>query len=95
MSEGHAVGECFEALVRMVAEEVGRSVAAAVSQHAAAIPATAPSGLPPTLSVERAAEVLGISRGAAYEAVRTGGIPSVRFGRRILVPTQRLMGLLA
>jgi excisionase family DNA binding protein len=48
-----------------------------------------------TLSVEEAADQLGISRALAYEAVRRGQIPHVRIGRRILVPKvalQRLLG---
>ncbi|MDA8288848.1 MAG: helix-turn-helix domain-containing protein [Actinomycetota bacterium] len=30
--------------------------------------------------------MLGISRAFAYEAVRRGEIPSIRIGRRVLVP---------
>lgn len=47
-----------------------------------------------TLTVEEAATVLGISRALAYEAVQHGDIPSIRIGRRILVPRSRLMKLL-
>lgn len=47
-----------------------------------------------TLTVTEAAELLGISRGTAYECVRTGEIPSVTFGRRVLVPRRRLLALL-
>ena len=39
-----------------------------------------------TLTVEEAANALGIGRSLAYEGVRTGEIPSVRIGRRILIP---------
>lgn len=39
-----------------------------------------------TLTVEEAAVVLGISRTSAYEGIRRGEIPSVRVGRRLLVP---------
>ena len=39
-----------------------------------------------TYSVEEAARFLGIGRTAAYEAVRTGQIPSLRIGKRILIP---------
>lgn len=46
--------------------------------------------LPPILTVEQTAKVLGISRGLAFTAVRTGEIPSIRIGRRILVPRDRL-----
>lgn len=47
-----------------------------------------------TLSVDEAAKLLGISRCTAYECVRTGEIPSVSFGRRILIPRHRLERLL-
>jgi len=46
------------------------------------------SGL--TMTVEQAAEALGISRSLAYEAVRTEELPSVRVGRRILIPRAAL-----
>ncbi len=48
-----------------------------------------------TLTVEEAAGLLGISRAFAYEAVRRGEIPSIRIGRRVLVPRvalDRLVG---
>ncbi len=41
-------------------------------------------------TVEEAAKLLGISRSFAYEAVERGEIPSMRIGRRILVPKPRL-----
>jgi excisionase family DNA binding protein len=47
-----------------------------------------------TLTVEETARLLGISRGAAYEAVRRGELPSLRIGRRILIPRSRLADLL-
>jgi excisionase family DNA binding protein len=48
----------------------------------------------PTITVERAAELLGISRGQGYEGVRTGAIPSIRIGRRIVVPTAKVRRML-
>lgn len=39
-----------------------------------------------TLSVEEAAQVLGISRAHAYELAQQGEIPAIRLGRRIVVP---------
>jgi excisionase family DNA binding protein len=48
-----------------------------------------------TMTVEQAAEALGVSRGSAYEAVRTGQLPTVRLGRRVLVPIEGLRALLA
>lgn len=47
-----------------------------------------------TLSVEEAAEVLGISRGSAYQAVRMGEIPCIKIGKRILVPRVALEKML-
>jgi excisionase family DNA binding protein len=38
-----------------------------------------------TYTVDETAALLGISRSSAYECVRRGEIPSVRFGRRIVV----------
>jgi excisionase family DNA binding protein len=46
-----------------------------------------------TLTVEEAAELLGVSRGLAYEAARRGDLPVIRLGRRLLVPTARLLEL--
>ena len=46
------------------------------------------------LTVEEAAQLLGISRSFAYEAVQRGEIPSMRIGRRILVPKAALQRLL-
>jgi excisionase family DNA binding protein len=47
-----------------------------------------------TISVEDAGKVLGISRGVAYEAARTGTLPCLRLGRRLVVPIARLADLL-
>lgn len=50
--------------------------------------------LPPTISVSQASEVLGISRRSAYRAATRGELPAIRIGRRLLVPTNRLLELL-
>ena len=47
-----------------------------------------------TYTVDEAAAVLGISRNSAYEAARRGEIPTIRVGRRILVPRSLLEELL-
>ena len=47
-----------------------------------------------TYSVEEAAKLLGIGRTAAYEGVRTGQIPSLRIGKRILIPIVAFENLL-
>ena len=46
------------------------------------------------LTVEEAAGMLRISRGLAYEMVRTGRLPSIRLGRRLLVPRPALERML-
>lgn len=49
-----------------------------------------------TLPLPRAAELLGISRATAYTAVRDGSfpVPTIRVGKRIVVPTKPLLDLL-
>jgi excisionase family DNA binding protein len=49
---------------------------------------------PATMSIPAAAELLGISRSAGNRAITSGQIPSIRIGRRLLVPTARLYRLL-
>jgi excisionase family DNA binding protein len=47
-----------------------------------------------TLTVEEAAKLLGIGRGTAYEAARRGEIPTIRLGRRLVVPRAKLLAQL-
>jgi excisionase family DNA binding protein len=47
----------------------------------------------PTLTVEEAGRFLNIARASAYAAARRGEIPTIRCGRRLLVPTARLRQL--
>lgn len=51
-------------------------------------------GLPATITVPQAGRLLGICDTSAYDAVRTGQIPVLKLGRRLLVPTARLRDLL-
>lgn len=46
------------------------------------------------ISVAEAANLLGISRNQAFKAVRRGELPSVRVGRRVLIPLERLEAFL-
>jgi excisionase family DNA binding protein len=48
-----------------------------------------------TLTVEETAQVLGISRTSAYAAARRGELPTVRIGRRYVVPRAALERLLS
>lgn len=54
-----------------------------------------PDTSPKVCTVEEAAKMLKISRSSAYEGVRSGQIPSVRIGKRLLVPLAALERLLA
>jgi excisionase family DNA binding protein len=47
------------------------------------------------VTVNEAALMLRISRGAAYEAAKRKEIPSIRIGRRLLVPLAALERMLA
>jgi excisionase family DNA binding protein len=55
-----------------------------------------PSGDTPrlTVSVEEAGRILGISRGAAYARAGDGSLPTVRLGKRLLVPKGALQKML-
>jgi excisionase family DNA binding protein len=52
------------------------------------------SQLPLVLSVPQAAAILGISKDLAYDLTARGELPSLRFGRRLVVPTRPLLKLL-
>lgn len=47
-----------------------------------------------SVPVEVAGQALGLSRNSAYEGCRTGDIPSIRVGKRIVVPTAPLRKML-
>lgn len=47
-----------------------------------------------TLTVPEAGELLGIGRAAAYAAARSGELPVLRIGRKVLVPRARLLAML-
>ena len=48
----------------------------------------------PTLSIREAAEYLGIGINQAYEAARRREIPTIKIGKRILVPLAALERML-
>lgn len=50
----------------------------------------------PTLTVVEAAALLGVGRDSLYAAIDRGEVPSLRIGRRLVVPTaalRRLVGI--
>ena len=47
--------------------------------------------LPITLCAEEVALVLGISRSGAYTLMRSKGFPTIRIGKRMVVPKDKLL----
>lgn len=48
----------------------------------------------PTLRLEELCEPLDLSRSSVYKAAESGEIPTLRIGRRLLVPTAALRRML-
>lgn len=47
-----------------------------------------------TCSVEEAGSILGVGRCTAFEQAAAGTLPTIRVGRRLLVPVPRLLAML-
>jgi excisionase family DNA binding protein len=54
-----------------------------------------PTAVRLTFTVAEAARCLGISRTLAYELVARGELPSVRLGRRLVIPRRALERIVA
>lgn len=52
------------------------------------------TAVPIVLDVPAAGRLLGLGKNAAYQAIAAGELPSLRIGRRVLVPRDRLRALL-
>ena len=48
-----------------------------------------------TYTIDEVAEILGIGCSSAYQAAQTGEIPTIKVGRRLLVPKVALEHMLA
>jgi excisionase family DNA binding protein len=84
------MGECLSTLRQIADDVAGLRAEAGIS---IGVPLE-PTGTE-LLTVAEAAEILGIGPSAAYEAARRGEIPSLRLGRRVLIPERALSLLLA
>ena len=47
-----------------------------------------------TYTIDEAAEILGIARSSAYRAARSGELPTIKIGRRILVGRHALADII-
>ena len=47
--------------------------------------------LPLTLQADDVASVLGISRGSAYALMHQAGFPTIRIGKRMVVPRDKFL----
>ena len=47
--------------------------------------------LPAVLNANQLATALGISRAGAYQLLNTGTVPTLRIGKRLLVPKDKLI----
>ena len=62
--------------------------------EAAAFTPSEVEGLPLLIPVPRAAQILGISRSAAYRCAACGDLPTTHLGGRVYVVTAKLLQLL-
>ena len=53
-----------------------------------------PDGMPYTLTMQQTSKMLHCGINGCYEAARRGEIPTIRIGRRLVVPTLALMRML-
>jgi len=56
---------------------------------------TASSSQRQTVSVMQAAAILGLSKERAYRSAKDGTLPTLRFGRKLVVPMAALESMLA
>lgn len=96
MEAAKHLGEGLKILARMIAREIAIELKAtcySVPNQSQNTPNRSTQDKL-TLSVPEVAERLGISKGKAYELVHTKQIPSIRFGRRWLIPRIRFEAML-
>ncbi|MGN6763141.1 MAG: helix-turn-helix domain-containing protein [Leifsonia sp.] len=48
----------------------------------------------PTNTVDATADFLCVDRKTVYAAIRDGTIPALKLGRRLLIPTEKLLALI-
>lgn len=89
-------GDLLTVIAERVAEELARDDALTAERRAAFLGTEEQEWRKrPVLSATQAAELLGVSRSLVYELIRRKELPSVRLGRRVLVPTAAITQLAA
>jgi excisionase family DNA binding protein len=92
-----SLGDKLSELVKKLEEMAGQ---AGTSEAAKSAVARANSVLGPkwfehdSFTVDEAGEILGLSRASAFAAANRGDIPSIRIGKRMIVPRAALERLL-
>ena len=49
-----------------------------------------PEALPILLSVRQAAQLMGVGKTLTWELIRSGALPSIKLGRRTLIPRKAI-----
>jgi excisionase family DNA binding protein len=65
-----------------------------VRMEANAVGGPSLASLPDVLTVDEARQVLRLGRNAIYQAIHRQEIPSIRIGRRLLIPKREILTLL-
>ncbi|MCE9635114.1 MAG: hypothetical protein K8T90_05345 [Planctomycetes bacterium] len=91
---GERVGDCVATAPHV--SSVARNTAGQI--NAPSDPPQRPpnlSGIPPVLTVEGFAELFGMPSGkAALKAIKRSGVPYAKFGKRVVILTDSLLGFL-
>lgn len=95
IAEAVQVDECTQGHRCSGCRELDRAAAESATEvDAGPLAVGGAKRLPLTLTVEEAGQVLGISRTAAYRAVKRGELPVMPLSGRLHVPTAKLLRLL-
>lgn len=94
ISPATALAHCETALAAVELDALTPAVASSVHQAIEALArldladaALASARAQPTISVDQAADVLGVNRVTIYGSIKAGDVPSIRLGRRVRIPS--------
>jgi excisionase family DNA binding protein len=90
----HGLQVLARIIARAILKEIGQAKGPAVPSTDAASYTVLGGSEKLVFSVSETATLLGVSRTKVYDAVLTKQIPSISFGRRILIPKVTLLKLL-